>query len=419
LLGDRSSAVFGPAGGTIGRSADNDWVLPDPLRYVSAHHARVFCRDGAFVLEDVSTNGSFVNDDDQPLSRRGPHTLAHGDVLRLGEYHVLVSIEGATAETAGPSPVPTNIQALRGIGRAAQTDIGAALNLEDLLIADHAPTGRFQAVNAFGQAVNLTPRSTPSLGSVVPGGVSARAPMAVSSAPGAPAVQGSLAINPSVDDPAAARRVAHLAKAAARDAAAAAGQDVQSGLQAFCRGAGVGGERLPAEAQTRFLHLAGRLFRELLVAMKELERSRDETRSRFHVETAPDATAGDQQRPSLAKSTIDELLVELFEKHENRELDAVQWLRELVNEGKNHERGTEHAMRAAFVEFTDRLDPAELEARFERAARRGKLRTRGREQYWDLYTDFYRSLIEMPVDHLPHTFVEAFANAYRNFAKKP
>ena len=40
-LGDRSSIVFTANGGTIGRSADNDWVLPDPLRYVSAHHARV------------------------------------------------------------------------------------------------------------------------------------------------------------------------------------------------------------------------------------------------------------------------------------------------------------------------------------------------------------------------------------------
>ena len=40
-LGDRSSIVFTVDGGTIGRSADNDWVFPDPLRYVSAHHARV------------------------------------------------------------------------------------------------------------------------------------------------------------------------------------------------------------------------------------------------------------------------------------------------------------------------------------------------------------------------------------------
>ena len=44
-LGERASLVLGPAGATIGRSADNDWVLPDPLRYVSAHHARISSSD--------------------------------------------------------------------------------------------------------------------------------------------------------------------------------------------------------------------------------------------------------------------------------------------------------------------------------------------------------------------------------------
>src|ERR1700739_3832537 len=56
-LAERSSATFSIEGGTIGRSADNDWVLPDPLRYVSAHHARVQFREGHFYLQDVSTNG--------------------------------------------------------------------------------------------------------------------------------------------------------------------------------------------------------------------------------------------------------------------------------------------------------------------------------------------------------------------------
>ena len=77
------------------------------------------------------------------------------------------------------------------------------------------------------------------------------------------------------------------------------------------------------------------------------------------------------------------------------------------------------ATRAAFVEFLDRLDPAELEARFERAARRNKARSADKEQYWELFTTFYRNLIEMPADHLPHTFVEAFAAAYKEYVKKP
>src|SRR5215470_13086878 len=84
-LGDRGSIVFGVGGGTIGRSADNDWVLPDPQRYVSAHHARIQFREGHFYLQDVSTNGVYVNDDMEPLAKRGSggYRLANGDVLRM------------------------------------------------------------------------------------------------------------------------------------------------------------------------------------------------------------------------------------------------------------------------------------------------------------------------------------------------
>ena len=56
-LGPLSSIVFGVGGGGIGRASDNDWVLPDPLRYLSAHHARVQFRNGTYLLLDTSTNG--------------------------------------------------------------------------------------------------------------------------------------------------------------------------------------------------------------------------------------------------------------------------------------------------------------------------------------------------------------------------
>jgi hypothetical protein len=80
-LAEHSSAVFSGEGGTIGRSADNDWVLPDPSRYVSAHHARVQFREGHFYLQDVSTNGVYVNDDMEPLAKRGSSGIASLTVM--------------------------------------------------------------------------------------------------------------------------------------------------------------------------------------------------------------------------------------------------------------------------------------------------------------------------------------------------
>jgi type VI secretion system FHA domain protein len=397
-LAERHTIVFGMSGGSIGRSSDNDWVLPDPLRYVSAHHARVHFRDGHFYLEDLSTNGVFVNDVPEAVAKLGSsgYRLKNGDVLRIGDYQIVVAME--TETTAGipqldsAAAVPTSIHALHPIGRAAQTDIGAMLDLEELLVVDNAGSDTFQPVNAFGQAVAV-PRAV---------GTATRPEPA-----------------PESTEDSIARRIARLAKAAGRDSRGASSPalyDVQSGLHAFCRGAGIDPEKLPVDAQTRMLHLTGQLLREALVGLKDLERARSEIRDRYRIELPPPDP--DDPRPSLGRSTVDELLLALLIQHESRSIDAVQWLRESVGEAKSHEQAAALAMRAAFVEFLDRLDPAELEARFERAARRGKAKSADKAHYWELFTTFYRNLLEMPADHLPHTFVEAFAAAYREAVKK-
>jgi type VI secretion system FHA domain protein len=404
LLGDRSSIVFSVNGGTIGRSADNDWVLPDPLRYVSAHHARVNFQGGQYFLEDVSTNGVYVNDDEHPLAKAASvgHLLQTGDIIRLGDYQIVVALELQAEPPAvipmdtGAGQVPTSIHALRALGRStAQTDIGAMLNLDDLLVPESSSNDSFHPVNAYGQAIAQP----------APGPIASQTAPAPSAAPEEAMVD---------------QRIARLSQAARRaprnGTSVPALFDVQSGLQAFCRGAGIDAEKLPADAQTRMLHLAGQLFREALVGFKELERSRNDVRNRYRIELPSEP---DDPRPSLSRSNVEDLLITLFIQHESRSLDAVGWLREAVAEGRTHESASALATRAAFVEFLDRLDPAELEARFERAARRGKARSADKAQYWDLFTAFYRNLIEMPADHLPHTFVEAFAAAYKEQVKKP
>ncbi len=104
--GSRASVVFGVGGGSSGRSAENDWVLPDTSRFVSGRHARVHFRNGSWFIEDTSTNGTFLNDDETPLGRQPPTALHNGDMLRLGEYHVVVAIDAgagvdSTAEQTG------------------------------------------------------------------------------------------------------------------------------------------------------------------------------------------------------------------------------------------------------------------------------------------------------------------------------
>ncbi|HEX7082082.1 MAG TPA: type VI secretion system-associated FHA domain protein TagH [Gammaproteobacteria bacterium] len=92
-LGPRSVKEFGRKGGTIGRSLDCDWVLPDGQRYVSSRHASIDFRSGSYYIVDTSTNGVYVNGADQPVGRGKPQRLFNGDRIRLGEYEIRVEVE--------------------------------------------------------------------------------------------------------------------------------------------------------------------------------------------------------------------------------------------------------------------------------------------------------------------------------------
>jgi hypothetical protein len=66
---------------TLGRSSDNDLDLGDD-DFASAHHARVEPRrDGVWVEDVGSTNGTFVNG----VKVDEPRRLSNGDVIRVGE----------------------------------------------------------------------------------------------------------------------------------------------------------------------------------------------------------------------------------------------------------------------------------------------------------------------------------------------
>src|SRR5262245_59306502 len=90
--------VFQSAGGTIGRLPDNDWVLPDP--YVSSRHARIRFQNGAFQIEDSSTNGVFINSPDNRLVRGQPYTLKSGDRIFIEPYEIKASIAAAAPVVA-------------------------------------------------------------------------------------------------------------------------------------------------------------------------------------------------------------------------------------------------------------------------------------------------------------------------------
>src|ERR1700690_4511256 len=134
-LGEKATKVFGVHGGTIGRATDNEWILPDPERYLSGKHARVDFRAGTYILVDTSSNGTYVNGAQVPLGKYHDYQLKDGDYVRLGEYELLVSIdksndfppeESAIVAYDGQSPSSS-------VKKSTANDLGADLDWSQLL----------------------------------------------------------------------------------------------------------------------------------------------------------------------------------------------------------------------------------------------------------------------------------------------
>jgi len=95
--------TFGQEGGTIGRSFEADWVLPDESSSLSRLHARIFYSAAAFYVEDTSTNGVFRIDATGSIPINKTARLRDGDRLQFGDYEVRIEINETQKRTLNDS----------------------------------------------------------------------------------------------------------------------------------------------------------------------------------------------------------------------------------------------------------------------------------------------------------------------------
>ena len=117
IVGDDAVREFREEGGTIGRSLNNDWILPDPDKFISGKHATIDCKGGIYYLADISTNGVYINDERRayrPAAIRGACSTA----ITCTSATSRSSLRSTRARTwrfrrsRRPSVVPDNIEQL-------------------------------------------------------------------------------------------------------------------------------------------------------------------------------------------------------------------------------------------------------------------------------------------------------------------
>jgi len=127
---------FGPSGGLIGRADDCDWVLDDPERFVSSRHVKITFKKEVFSVEDISTNGTYLND--QLIGKGNRMAIITGDVLRVGRFIMTVQHIADDGSVIGQDKPEDPFKLLPQKGERIDTDDllaadGSASNIDNFL----------------------------------------------------------------------------------------------------------------------------------------------------------------------------------------------------------------------------------------------------------------------------------------------
>jgi hypothetical protein len=111
-----------------------------------------------------------------------------------------------------------------------------------------------------------------------------------------------------------------------------------------------------------------------------------------------DAGKEDPQHIGLTGLPVEDLLLRLLLGHEQRDLDAVLWVREMLASTRRHDLATMTALRSALSDFVARLEPRALVQDGQTSATALMAR--------------FHSIADAPSGALPHLFIESFARAF-------
>jgi len=365
---DHRVREFPAAGGTIGRSPDSDWVLPDASRYVSSRHAMIDYQGGAYYLVDMSRNGVFVNGSDTPVGQGHPQRLFDGDQLRIGDFEIAVDISGGDEELQNDDGMRDSIVRAQLVPEDESVEL--QLVAEDKLTRDS----------------NLQRHLAPARPSVARGKVAPPRPVAVPAAPKKPV--GAVPKVPAPTDP------------------------EQRALALLLDGAGIKPETVAGRTPSEVLQGSGKLLRVMVSGLMELLRERSHMKDTFRLPQTMMQAA--QNNPLKFSPSVDEALRYLFnDRGDGAYLSAEDAARAGFQDVRQHEQALVKAMLQAVQDYVERFDPEELKSRFDKGLKRGGLLSGGNKlKYWELYEESYPALTQREDGGPPQLFTEEFSRAY-------
>lgn len=365
LVGDDCVREYYEDGGTIGRALQNDWILPDPDRYISGRHATIDYKGGMYYLADTSSNGVYMNGEVEPIGRGNPRRLFDGDRMRMGDFEFEITIDKGESLVMPMDPEPS--VAPDHIEQFVDEDVietGMQLLDESEITGDD----EFQSVLFGKEPKKVEPKPEP------------KPEMEVKSANDESADQ-SLEVT---------------------------AEDL---FDSFLDGLGISRVELhPSVNRPEMMMSAGLVLREFVEGTIGLLASRANLKNAFRLDQT--TVLPRQNNPMKFSDNTNDLIKQLLVGDEGEYLGARDAVREANRDLINHQNAFLDAMNSAFIEFADRFDPDELQEGFDRTLNSKLFAFLNKSKYWNLYKDLYPIMTEKGGGRFPQMFGEDFVKAY-------
>ena len=389
-LGARYEHTFGSAGGTIGRAAHNDWVLPDPKRYVSSVHASIEARDGGFYLVDTSMNGVYVDGSREALGPAQPLKLTFGTRLRMGNYRMIVAeVQTQLAEDQG-TLMRSDLLEDRHSGELSselsvellvEDELAEKIDLEEIL-DDRMASANLSMISSspFEDRGNFADGQTNAYDDIAAETVAsdAKPPAKVHRLPSA-------------------RRSTDLTGER---------RDVAS-YRAMLRGLGLDPATLEARKADELSYAVGKALRATIEGLKLLRQVRAEARRDLGLTTTQ------QDLDDLTPTDVTDDLVDLLLGRGQLHSAPADNIAESMRALRHHEQAVQDAALASMREVLDMLEPDTLKDKLEAlGGGKGLFALQRKASLWEHFCSYYEAVAQVDPGGLPPFLRDEFARAY-------
>ena len=435
-LGLARRKVFDTTGGTIGRLKSNTWTLAEG--HVSGRHAVIRFRNGQFLIEDTSTNGTCLNSPNNKLEKGRQYPLSTNDLILIDPFEIRVTIQEETVSvpvgrsaTPEPSsaleppllePVSELVDPMAALGFGPSPKPGAAPPRQKPVdIANRPPHGEaFVPPRVVPPPEPEPPAADTAAGDDIPEWdfINDR-PIVRSSkssaSSGATSSGESRPVGP-YPRPTPGPRARHAApppSAAAPPPAAPVSDQSLASLADVLRGAGVD----PSLVTPELAGDLGRILRIVVSGVLDVLEVRKRIKEEFRLGVT--TIRPKDNNPLKMSADVDDALHNMLVKRSAAYMPPVEAFEDAFGDIRGHQLAMLDGIRAAFDRMLERFDPQRLQDEFDQQGLKGSLLAgSAKSQYWDLYCEKIRDMVRDSEASFRDLFGDQFADAYEEHLKR-